>query len=31
MREIAAFDFHGVPPVALPVLSTLVPAGGAAE
>jgi homoserine dehydrogenase len=31
MREIAAFDFHGVPPVALPVLSTLVPAGGASE
>jgi homoserine dehydrogenase len=29
MREIAAFDFHGVPPVALPVLSSLIPAGGA--
>jgi homoserine dehydrogenase len=28
MREIAAFDFHGVPPVALPVLSTLVPSEG---
>ncbi len=31
MREIAAFDFHGVPPVALPVLSTLVAGGGVAE
>ena len=30
MDEIAAFDFHGVPPVALPVLSSLVPGGGAA-
>lgn len=30
MREIAAFDFHGVPPVALPVLSTLVAGRGAA-
>ncbi len=29
MREIAAFDFHGVPPVAMPVLSSLVPVGGA--
>lgn len=31
MREIAAFDFHGVPPVALPVLSTLVAGGGVAD
>jgi homoserine dehydrogenase len=31
MREIAAFDFHGVPPVALPVLSSLVPGGGAGQ
>ncbi len=28
MREIAAFDFHEVPPVALPVLTSLVPGGG---
>jgi homoserine dehydrogenase len=31
MGEIAAFDFHGVPPVALPVLSSLVPASGSAD
>jgi homoserine dehydrogenase len=31
MAEIGAFDFHGVPPVALPVLSSLVPGGGAAD
>ncbi len=31
MREIAAFDFHEVAPVALPVLSSLVPGGGAAS
>ena len=31
MGEIAAFDFHGVPPVALPVLSSLVPGGGTAR
>jgi homoserine dehydrogenase len=28
MRQIEAFDFHGEPPVALPVLSSLVPVGG---
>jgi homoserine dehydrogenase len=28
MREIAGFDFHEVPPVSLPVLSSLVPGGG---
>jgi homoserine dehydrogenase len=26
ITEMAAFDFHGLPPVALPVLATLVPA-----
>ncbi len=31
MADIAAFDFHEVPPVALPVLSSLVPGGGAAQ
>jgi homoserine dehydrogenase len=30
MDEIAAFDFHGVPPVSLPVLSSLVPGAGTA-
>lgn len=28
VQEIAAFDFHNVPPVALPVLAALVPGGG---
>ena len=31
MRTISAFDFHELPPVALPVLSTLVPAEGGAQ
>ena len=28
MDEIAVFDFHEVPPVSLPVLSSLVPGAG---
>jgi homoserine dehydrogenase len=27
LKEMAAFDFHEVPPIALPVLSTLAPSG----
>jgi homoserine dehydrogenase len=31
MRAIAGFDFHELPPVALPVLSSLVPAEGGSQ